>query len=591
MNPRPSIHFSMLALLGLGMTATAVADIKFYKGRTEYILVTTARTWDAAEADAIAKGGHLVQINDAVENALILSKITGKVSTIASDGGNARYVWTGGRETTTEGTYEWAGGTTFWAGGSGGSAQNGLYQNWGRLASPFGGPEPDNYLTTQNRAAMALERWPTFAGTGQEIGQAGQWNDVNHTNLLFYIIERPITKPPEGLFAVFQMSHGGNPAGSFTCLLHYDKAPIAVANFISLAEGNRGWIDGPHGRVSQSLYYDGLKCHRIISNFMIQGGDPAGNGSGGPGYRFVDEFHPDLRHDHPGVLSMANSGKNTNGSQFFVTVAETAHLNDVHTIFGEVVEGYESCVLPLSNVPTGANNAPVQDVVITSVTIQRLGAAAQAFDPLNPALGLPACSMHQTRLERTPAGALTLWWAEPAHTSYALVDSPDLTNWRSESFDYYSGYTPVANQSLSVTSVPAAGAPRHFFNLAKAVYVPLTSQTPQSRRFVLTGKTSGIVTTITVTSATGGSHLIQQGTFSLSSTLSNVVWDTPAFDLATFASDINPPLVISQTNLTHSDWEFTFRSPAGGSYVGGFYTADRGQYFGDSGEFTVTVLP
>lgn len=598
MNPRFFISFSILALWGIGASGIASADIKFYKERTEYILVTTAKTWDQAEADAVAKGGHLVQINDKVENDLIFAKITGKVSTTATDGGGAKYVWIGGKETATEGTYEWSGGTTFWVGGGTGTAQNGLYQNWGRLTRPVGGPEPDNFGSTQNRAALALENWPAGAVTGQEIGQPGQWNDLNQANLLYYIIERPISKPTEGLFAVFQMSHGGTAFGSFTCQLHYDKAPLTVANFITLAEGTRGWIDAPRGRVVNSQFFNGLKCHRIVSNFMIQGGDPMGNGSGGPGYRFVDEFHPDLRHDHPGVLSMANSGVNTNGSQFFVTVKDTSGLNDVHTIFGEVVEGYESCVLPLSNVacrPNPANgevSIPVQDVVISSVTIQRLGAAAQAFNPLNPLLGLPVCSTHQTRLDLSTPGVKKLRWTEPAHCTYALADSPDLTNWRGESFSYYSGYTPAVDQSLDVTQVPAAGALRHFFHLAKVIYTPLPTPTPQGRKLVLTGRNFGIVTTITVTTATGGSHLIQQpiSGFVLSSALTNVVWNVPHFDQASFASDINPPLV-SEASYTHSDWKLTFRSASGGTFTGGFYTADRTSYLPETGDFTVSVLP
>lgn len=591
---RPLVPLQVLALLLVaGLASTVFADTKFYNGRTEYILVTTARTWDAAEADAVAKGGHLAQINDATESTLILSKIMGKVTTTAPDGGDAKYVWIGGKEAATEGTYAWIGGNTFWAGGSGGSAQNGLYQNWGRLV---GGLEPDNYGSNQNRAALALERWPISATTGQEIGQAGQWNDVNHTNALCYVIERSITKPAEGLFAVFQMTHGGVPKGSFTCQLHYDKAPFAVANFITLVEGTRGWIDASRGWVSHAPYFNGLKCHRIVSNFMIQGGDPNGNGTGGPGYRFVDEFSPDLRHDHPGVLSMANSGVNTNGSQFFVTVKETPGLNDVHTIFGEVVEGYESVVLPLSNVACSAQpnypfevSIPVQDVVITSVTIQRLGAAALAFNPLNPALGLPVCSMHQTRLDRSAAGALTLRWTEPAHCTYALADSPDLANWYGQSFDYYSTNNPTPDQSLTVTDIPAPGAPRHFFHLAKAVYTPIMP-TPERRRFVLTG--NGRVTTLTLTSATGGSHLIQETSgFSLSSKLFYVRWAVPQFDEATLTSNINPAYVVQGYQLTHSDWKFTYRTATSGTFTGGFYTANRGTYLSDSGTFTVTALP
>lgn len=593
MSTRKSLHYLMLILTGASLPEPALADLKFYSGRTEYLLVTTAKTWDQAEDDAIARGGHLARIDDAAGNALILGKLGSLVTTTAADGGAAKYVWTGGCETATEGTYAWADGSPFWAGGSSGSAQDGLYQNWGRNPSPHGGPEPDDYHASQNRTAMAMGKWPVAAASGEQIGDAGQWNDLDHTNALFYLIERPITKPAEGLFAVFEMSHGGVPAGSFTCQLRYDKAPVTVANFITLAEGTRNWIDAGHGRVSTQPLYDGLKCHRIISNFMIQGGDPNGDGSGGPGYRFIDEFDPSLRHDHPGVLSMANSGANSNGSQFFVTVAATNHLNDKHTIFGEVVEGYESCVLPLSKVATAAADVPVQDVRITRVTIERLGAAAEAFDPLDPAWRLPVCSMHQTRLERSTAGALTLHWTEPANCSYTLVDSPDLNTWSGQSIDYYSGNNPTVDQSITVTSLPPPGARRHFFHLAKAVYQPLPPPSPQGRRFVLTGKTRGINTTITVSTPNGGSHLIEQASsaLTLNSTLSQVEWDLTRFDSADFSSDIDPPYGYLTYSFTHSDWELSFNNATSGTFRGGFYTADRSLYLPESGNFSVEELP
>lgn len=459
-----------------GLADSAMADYKFYKGRTEYILVTTAKTWDQAEADAVAKGGHLVQINDATENALILSKISGKVTTTANDGGEAKYVWIGGKETTTEGTYAWTGGTTFWAGGISGSAQNGLYQNWGRNGSIYG-QEPDNYLGVQNRAAMGLENWPVGIPSGYEIGRTGQWNDLAHTDALFYVIERPISKPAEGLFAVFQMSHGGNPAGSFTCQLHYDKAPITVANFISLAEGTRGWIDAPHGRVSNSPFYNGLKCHRILSNFMIQGGDPNGNGSGGPGFQFLDEFSPDLRHDHPGVLSMANSGPNTNGSQFFVTVAETTHLNDVHTIFGEVVEGYESCVLPLSNVPANASGVPVQEVKITSITIQRLGAAAQAFNPLAQSLPTVTAPAYSLSNINPSAGTGGIAINQPARSLLRLYRTQDLSTWDDLGFLYLDrDASPLS--TINIGGV-VSGVSKQFFRVPIIIY-PSNAIAPDS---------------------------------------------------------------------------------------------------------------
>src|SRR5712692_4806685 len=128
-------------------------------------------------------------------------------------------------------------------------------------------------------------------------------------------------------------AHFSTSEGDFTCRLFADLAPNTVENFAALAEGRKGAGGKP--------FYDGLVFHRVIPGFMIQGGCPEGSGRGGPGYRFADEFHPKLRHIKPGLLSMANAGPNTNGSQFFITVAATPHLDDRHSIFGEVVEGQD----------------------------------------------------------------------------------------------------------------------------------------------------------------------------------------------------------------------------------------------------------
>jgi peptidyl-prolyl cis-trans isomerase A (cyclophilin A) len=157
--------------------------------------------------------------------------------------------------------------------------------------------------------------------------------------------------------------------GSFRARLMPEHAPKTVENFVALASGSREWTDPRDGRTKTERLYDGTVFHRVIPDFMIQGGDPAGNGTGGPGYRFEDEVPPAApRFDRPGLLAMANAGPNTNGSQFFVTVAPTEWLTGKHTIFGEVTEGYE-VVEAISKVPTGSQDRPAQTVVLERVEI------------------------------------------------------------------------------------------------------------------------------------------------------------------------------------------------------------------------------
>lgn len=158
--------------------------------------------------------------------------------------------------------------------------------------------------------------------------------------------------------------------GDIVINLFEDQAPETVANFVGLADGTKEYRDPKTGQKTTGKFYDGLVFHRIIDGFMIQGGDPLGTGTGGPGYQFKDEFHPELTFGKPYLLAMANAGPGTNGSQFFITVAPTPHLNRRHTIFGEVAdEASRKVVDEIAAVPTGRMDRPVDDVVIESVDI------------------------------------------------------------------------------------------------------------------------------------------------------------------------------------------------------------------------------
>ena len=175
----------------------------------------------------------------------------------------------------------------------------------------------------------------------------------------------------DGLYAEFNTS-----MGTMLIKLSYEKTPVTVANFVALAEGNHPKVDNDFKGIK---YYNGIIFHRVIDNFMIQGGDPKADGTGGPGYKFLDEFHETLKHDKPGVLSMANSGPGTNGSQFFITEVPTPHLDFKHSVFGHVVRGIE-VQDAISNVETSVGNRPVKDVIINRVNIIRIGNDAKQFD-------------------------------------------------------------------------------------------------------------------------------------------------------------------------------------------------------------------
>jgi peptidyl-prolyl cis-trans isomerase A (cyclophilin A) len=166
-------------------------------------------------------------------------------------------------------------------------------------------------------------------------------------------------------------AHFTTSDGKFTVKLFDAEAPNTVANFVGLAEGSKEWTDPRTGQKGKKPYYNGTVFHRVIDGFMIQGGDPLGQGTGGPGYKFADEFHPTLRHTGAGTLSMANSGPNTNGGQFFITLAATPWLDNRHSVFGEVVEGMD-VVKKIGSTPTSKpGDRPLKPITLESVVIEK----------------------------------------------------------------------------------------------------------------------------------------------------------------------------------------------------------------------------
>jgi cyclophilin family peptidyl-prolyl cis-trans isomerase len=173
----------------------------------------------------------------------------------------------------------------------------------------------------------------------------------------------------DGLYATFKTTQG-----DITVKLYEKESPITVRNFVSLAQGRKAWKDPKSGQMVRKPLYNGLTFHRVIPGFMIQGGDPQGDGAGDVGFVIPDEFHPSLKFDQPGRLAMANAGPKTGSCQFFITEVPTPHLDGAHTIFGQVIQG-QDVVTKIARVPRDANNKPNTPVRITSVVIERVGAA------------------------------------------------------------------------------------------------------------------------------------------------------------------------------------------------------------------------
>ena len=280
------------------------------------------------------------------------------------------------------------------------------------------------------------------------------------TVVLVLVADLAVAAPSaDGLYATIQTTMGN------VCFeLYYTNVPRTVANFVSLAEGTRPWIDPRDGFISSEPYYNGIIFHRVIDGFMIQGGSPKGDGTDGPGYIFTDEFDPALRHDRPGIVSMANSGPDSNGGQFFITVAPTDWLDDVHTVFGSVVEGMQ-VVSNIAAVATDSGARPLVDIAITNVFITRNGTNAQVFNVSSVVPPLPLVQPATNHLYRS-AGAWILDWEEHSNCAYWLFASDRVdSGW----FDLVRlGYAidwPAAN----ITGI-VINNPHVFFNVTEVQY-------------------------------------------------------------------------------------------------------------------------
>ena len=272
---------------------------------------------------------------------------------------------------------------------------------------------------------------------------------------LFFLGAVGASAQTNGIFADFTTS-----MGSFTCQLSYSNAPNTVANFIGLATGQRPWLDLVTGEARTNAFYDGVIFHRVISNFMNQAGSPNGLGTDGPGYAFVDEFNPLLNFNAPWVLAMANSGPDSNGSQFFITVAPYTNGNNTYTIFGRAVAG-TNVLAAINAVRTDANNKPLTNVVIQHVVIRRVGTAALAFD-IN-AQGLPLVRNVPLALAQK-SGSISLTFSNRANAENGLYWTTNLNDW-------------VSNQLGIETTVPSSnsvsmpiGFPQEFFRFAQVQY-------------------------------------------------------------------------------------------------------------------------
>jgi cyclophilin family peptidyl-prolyl cis-trans isomerase len=367
-----------------------------------------------------------------------------------------------------------------------------------------------------------------------------------------------------GIFADFTTS-----LGNFSCVLDYTNAPKAVANFIGLASGQQAWLELPSGRARTNAFYDGLLFHRVIAGFMIQGGSPNGQGTDGPGYAFPDEFTPTLRFNSVGVLAMANSGPKSNGAQFFITVAATAWLNDLHTVFGWLVSG-TNVVTAISKVAVDANSKPLTNVVIQRVAIRRVGTAAQNFN-IN-AQSLPVVTNLLLKISNS-GSQVALTFSNRLYADNRLYSTTNLSTWTPELLGIQ------VNGPGTNTIFRARDGAKRFYSLAQIQYASstLAPKIMYGRTVVLTFSGGLGVITVTFDSIGGGTYTYPP---SSPGTVTSYTWTQEPYRgrlWPIYFSDVVP------MNL-----RLDYTSATGGSFTGTAYTSPSTTSV--SGTFTMTLF-
>ena len=353
-----------------------------------------------------------------------------------------------------------------------------------------------------------------------------------------------------GIFADFDTS-----MGAFTCQLSYSNSPVAVANFIGLATGQRAWLDLDTGKVQTNAFYDGLTFHRVIAGFMNQGGSPNGQGTDGPGYVFRDQFNPLLTFGTPWVLAMANSGPDSNGSQFFVTVAPYTSGNNTYVIFGRVVSG-TNVVWAINHVATDSNDKPLTNVVIQHVTIRRVGTAAEGFD-IN-AQGLPVVTNVPVQMA-VNSQQLSLLFSNQLFADNQFYSSTNLSAWTANGLGIE--VSPPVSNSVPITM----DAPAKFFRMARVQY-PSSTFAPKA----MSGKKLTIIfttqqTNTVVFDSKGGGTYNLAGTSS--GTLTSYTWSQDPYRGFLW------PIQYSQ--LYDMTLQLNFTSPTNGSLSGTYYSSPQ----------------